>query len=45
MPQRIRIAERFKRQTAEQLIITAGAVITGLTDNPDFPAPTTSMKL
>jgi hypothetical protein len=44
MPQRIRIADRFKTQSAEQLITTAGAVITGLTDNPAFPAPTAELK-
>jgi hypothetical protein len=31
MPQRARIADRFKTQSAEQLVTTAGAVITGLT--------------
>jgi hypothetical protein len=44
MPQRIRIADRFKSQSAEQLITTTGAVITGLTDNPAFPAPTVDLK-
>jgi hypothetical protein len=40
MPQRVRIADRFKTQSAEQLVTMAGAVIIGLTNNPDFPAPT-----
>jgi len=40
MPQRVRIADRFKTQSAEQLVTMAGAVITGLTNNPAFPAPT-----
>jgi hypothetical protein len=44
MPQRIRIAERFKKQSVEQLVAMAGAVITGLTNNPAFPAPTVDLK-
>jgi hypothetical protein len=44
MPQRVRIADRFKTQSAEQLVTTAGAVITGLTNNPTFPAPTVDLK-
>ena len=44
MSYRVRIAERFKSQSAEQLVTMAGAVITGLTDNPDFPAPTVDLK-
>jgi len=39
MPQRVRIADRFNTQSAEQLVTMAGAVITGLTNNPGFPAP------
>ena len=37
MPQHVRIADRFKTQSAEQLVTMAGAVITGLTNNPAFP--------
>jgi hypothetical protein len=44
MPQRIRIADRFKTQSAEQLTTMAGAVITVLTGNPSFPAPTVDHK-
>jgi hypothetical protein len=44
MTQRIRIADRLKSQSAEQLITAAGAVITGLTNNPAFPAPTVDLK-
>jgi len=44
MPQRPRVADRLKKQSADQLIITAGAVITGLTNNPAFPAPTVDLK-
>jgi hypothetical protein len=44
MPQRIRIADRFKSQSAEQLVAMAGAVIAGLTNNPAFPAPTVDIK-
>ena len=44
MSQRIRIADRFKRQSAEQLVAMAGAIITGLTNNPAFPAPTVDLK-
>ena len=36
---RVRVADRFKRQSAEQLVTMAGAVITGLTNNPAFPTP------
>jgi hypothetical protein len=39
MSHRIRIADRFAKQSAEQLVIMADAVITGLTNNPAFPAP------
>jgi hypothetical protein len=44
MLQRVRIADRFKAQSAEQLVTMAGAVITGLTNNPAFPAPTVDLK-
>jgi hypothetical protein len=44
MNQQIRIADKFKKQSADQLVIMAGAVITGLTDNPAFPAPTVELK-
>jgi hypothetical protein len=44
MTQRIRIADRFTKQSAQQLVTMAGAVITGLTDNPSFPAPTVDLK-
>ncbi len=44
MPQHIRIADRLKKQTAEQLVTMAGAVINGLTGNPAFPAPTVDLK-
>jgi hypothetical protein len=44
MPQRVRLADRFKTQSAEQLVTSAGAVITGLTNNPAFPAPPVELK-
>ena len=44
MSQRFRIADRLKSQSAEQLAIMAGVVITGLTNNPAFPAPTVDLK-
>jgi len=44
MPQRIRIADRFKKQSAEQLVTTAGAIINGLTNNPAFQAPPVDLK-
>jgi hypothetical protein len=44
LPQRARVADRLKKQSAEQLVIMAGAVITGLTNNPAFPAPTVDLK-
>jgi hypothetical protein len=44
MTQRIRIADRFTKQSAEQLVAMAGAIISGLTDNPAFPAPTVDLK-
>ena len=44
MPQRVRIADGFAKQSAEQLVTTAGAVITGLTNNPAFPAPAVDLK-
>ena len=44
MSQHIRIADRLTKQTAEQLVTMAGAVISGLTGNPAFPAPTVDLK-
>ena len=44
MPYRILVANRFSRQSAEQLVTMAGAVITGLTNNPAFPTPTVDLK-
>ena len=44
MSHRIRIAGGFGKQTPEQLVITADAVISGLTNNPAFPAPTVDLK-
>ena len=44
MPNRARVADRFKHQSAEELVTMAGAVITGLTGNPAFPAPTVDLK-
>jgi len=44
MPQRVRVADRFKTQSAEQLVTIAGAVIPDLTGNPAFPAPTVDLK-
>jgi hypothetical protein len=44
MNHRNRIADGFKKQSAEQLITTAGAIIAGLTNNPSFPAPTVDLK-
>jgi hypothetical protein len=44
MSYRARVADGFMKQSAEQLITTAGAVITGLTNNPAFPAPTVDLK-
>lgn len=39
-----RIADMLKTQSAEQLVSMAGAVISGLTNNPAFPAPTVELK-
>ena len=44
MPQRARVADRLTRQSADQLVTMAGAVITGLSNNPAFPAPTVDLK-
>ena len=44
MTQRIRIADRFTKQTADQLVTMAGAVIAGLSNNPALPAPTVDLK-
>ena len=44
MSHRIRIAGGFGKQSPEQLVITAGAVISGLTSNPAFPAPTVDLN-
>jgi hypothetical protein len=40
----VRIVDRFNRQSANQLVTMAGAIITGLTNNPAFPAPTVDLK-
>jgi len=42
--QRARIADKFAKQSAEQLVTMAGAIIAGLTDNPAFPSPTVDLK-
>jgi len=44
MSQHARIADRLTRQSAEQLVTMARAVITGLTNNPAFPTPTVDLK-
>jgi len=44
MPQRARVADRLTKQSAEQIVIMADAVITGFTNNPAFPAPTVDLK-
>ena len=44
MSYRIRIADGFVKQSAEQLVIMADTVITGLTNNPAFPAPTVDLN-
>ena len=44
MNHRNRIADGFKRQSTEQLITTASAIIAGLTNNPSFPAPTVDLQ-
>jgi hypothetical protein len=44
MSQRIRIADRLKSQSTEQLVGMAGAIVTGLTNNPAFPSPTFDLK-
>ena len=44
MPYHIRVANGFMKQSAEQLHNTAGAIITGLTNNPAFSAPTVDLK-
>ena len=44
MSQHARIADRLTRQSAEQLVTMAGAVVNGLTGNPAFPAPPVDLK-
>ena len=44
MSSRVRVADRIQKQSAEQLVIVAGTIITGLTNNPAFPAPTVDLK-
>ena len=39
MAYRARVADKLVRQSADQLVTTAGAVITGLTNNSAFPVP------
>jgi hypothetical protein len=44
MSYRIRIVGGFGKQSPEQLVIMADSVITGLTNNPAFPAPTVDLN-
>jgi hypothetical protein len=44
MSPQIRIADGLRTQSAERLIVTAGGIITGMTDNPAFPSPPVDMK-
>jgi hypothetical protein len=44
MSPRMRITEKFTKQSAEQLAAMAGAVIAGLTNNPALPAPTVDLN-
>ena len=44
MAYRARVADKLMRRSADQLVSTAGAVITGLANNPAFPAPTVDLK-
>jgi len=41
---RARVADRLMKQSAEQIVTMAGAVIAGLTNNPAFPAPKVDLK-
>jgi hypothetical protein len=40
----VRIADGFRKQSAEQIATMAGTVVIGLTNNPAFPAPTVDLK-
>jgi hypothetical protein len=44
MSPKIRIADGLLIQSAERLITTAGAIITGLTGNPAYPSPPVDLK-
>jgi len=44
MSPKIRIADGLLTQTAERLITTAGAIITGMTGNPAYPSPPVDLK-
>jgi hypothetical protein len=44
MRQHLHIADGLLTLSAERLIVTAGAVIKGLTDNPSFPSPPLDLK-
>ena len=44
MSPKIRIADGLLTQSAERLITTAGAIITGLTGNPAYPSPPVDLK-
>ena len=44
MSPKIRIADGLLTQSAEQLITTAGAIITGMTGNPAYPSPPVDLK-
>ena len=44
MAPQIRIADGLRTQSAEKLIASAGAIITGLTGNPSLPSPPVDLK-
>ena len=44
MAYRARVADKLVRQSADQLVTMAGAVVTGLTNNSAFPAPAVDLK-
>ena len=44
MSPKIRIADGLLTQSAERLITTASAIITGLTGNPSFTSPPVDLK-
>jgi hypothetical protein len=44
MPQRVRAADGFNADSAEELVTAGGVILAGLTNNPSFPSPPVDLQ-